>query len=71
MKTSNAEGCRLPVSLGDHPVKAERRERIEAHIAMLSETARQVSDGLPIAADTYDVIAQLEANADSEHPGEQ
>jgi hypothetical protein len=60
-----------PVSLGDHAVGDERRERIVQHIRMLSETARRVSDGLPFAADTYDIIAVLDANADDEHPGDQ
>jgi hypothetical protein len=60
-----------PVSLGEHPVSDERRERIVQHVQMLSETARKVSDGLPFAADTYDIIAVLDANADDEHPGDQ
>ena len=60
-----------PISLGDHPVGDERRERIGQHVRMLSETARKVSDDLPFAADTYDIIAVLEANADDEHPGDQ
>ena len=29
-----------PVSLGDHPVSDDRRERIVQHVRMLSETAR-------------------------------
>jgi hypothetical protein len=61
----------LPISLGDHDVSDERRERIVSHIQMLSETARSVSDGVPFAADTYDIIAVLDQNADDEHPGEQ
>jgi hypothetical protein len=68
---SDTKNSSQPVSLGDHTVSDERRERIVQHVRMLSETARQVSDGLPFAADTYDIIAVLDANADDEHPGDQ
>jgi hypothetical protein len=68
---SNTNTSPQPISLGDHAVGDERRERIVQHIRMLSETARKVSNGLPFAADTYDIIAVLDANADDEHPGDQ
>jgi hypothetical protein len=68
---SDTKNSSQPVSLGDHTVSDERRERIVQHVRMLSDTARQVSDSLPFAADTYDIIAVLDANADDEHPGDQ
>lgn len=71
MAEPDAKAPPLPISLGDHDVAEERRARIVEHIKMLSTTARTVSDGLPFAADTYDIIAVLEANADDEHPGDQ
>ncbi len=71
MAEPNANAPSLPISLGDHDVSDERRARIVSHIRMLSETARSVSDGLPFTADTYDIIAVLDANADAEHPGDQ
>ena len=71
MADSDTTTSPQPVSLGDHAVGDERRERIVQHIRMLSETARKVSDGLPFGADTYDIIAVLDANADDEHPGDQ
>ena len=37
---------RQPVSLGDYTVPDERQALIRSHIAMLSETARAVSDQL-------------------------
>ena len=71
MADSDTKNSSQPVSLGDHPVSDERRERIFQHLRMLSETARKVSDGQPFAADTYDIIAVVDANADDEHPGDQ
>ena len=55
-----------PKSLGDYRVPPDREELIKTHIAMLSETARSVSDQLPFAADLSDVIGILEANADDD-----
>ncbi len=71
MAEDDAKAPSLPISLGDHAVSDERRARITQHIQMLSATARTVSDGLPFAADTYDITAVLDENADDEHPGDQ
>jgi len=53
-----------PKSLGDHQVPEEREALIRTHIAMLSETARAVSDQLAFAADVSELTAELEAGAD-------
>ena len=53
-----------PKSLGDYRVPPERETMIKTHIAMLSETARGVSDALPFGADISDITGVLEANAD-------
>jgi len=50
-----------PPSLGDHVVPTGRRALIEAHIALLAETARRIGDDLPLSADVSDMIAVLEA----------
>ena len=71
MADSDANPLPLPISLGDQVVSDERRQRIVEHVAMLSRTARKVSDGLPFGADTYDITAVLDQNADDEHPGDQ
>lgn len=51
---------RLPESLQGHEVPDERLALIRTHVTMLAETARTVSDRLPLGADGYDVIAVLE-----------
>ena len=56
-KTPNTQ----PPSLGAHVVPADRRALIEAHVALLAETARRVGDDLPLSADATDMIAVLEA----------
>ena len=53
-----------PMSLGAYQVPEEREALIKAHIAMLSETARGVSDRLAFGADTSDITGILEANAE-------
>ena len=53
-----------PKSLGDYRVPDDREALIRAHIAMLSETARGVSDSLAFGADANDLTATLEAGAD-------
>lgn len=61
---------RQPVSLGDYTVPDERQALIRSHIAMLSETARAVSDQLAFAADVSELAAELEAGADDDAQGE-
>lgn len=61
---------RQPVSLGDYTVPDERQALIRDHIAMLSETARTVSDQLAFAADVSDLTAELDAGADDDAQGE-
>ena len=58
-----------PKSLGAYRVPDEREALIKAHIAMLSETARGVSDQLGFGADVSDVIGVLEASADGDGKG--
>lgn len=53
-----------PKSLGDYRVPDDREALIKTHIAMLSDTAREVSDQLAFPADVSDVIGVLELNAD-------
>lgn len=55
-----------PKSLGDHEVPEEREALIKAHIAMLSETARGVSNQLAFGADVSELAGVLEANADDD-----
>ena len=55
---------RQPISLGDDAMPDERRQRIEEHVAMLSETARQVSDTLAFGADVSELTGVLEGEAD-------
>ena len=47
----------------------DRETVIKAHIAMLSETARAVSDKLAFGADISDVTVVLEASADDDIEG--
>ncbi|MGI9477945.1 MAG: hypothetical protein ACR2PI_14685 [Hyphomicrobiaceae bacterium] len=60
-----------PKSLGDYRVPDDREALIHTHIAMLSETARRVSDQLAFAADVSDLTAELEAGADDDAEGAQ
>ena len=60
-----------PASLGDYQVPGEREALIRTHIAMLSETARDVSDRLAFAADVSDISGVLEAGADDDGEGAQ
>jgi hypothetical protein len=60
-----------PKSLGGYRVPQEREALVKAHIASLSETARQVSDQLAFGADISDVAAVLDANADDDNRGGQ
>jgi hypothetical protein len=53
-----------PKSLGDYHVPSEREALIKTHIAMLSETARGVSDQLAFGADVSELSGVLETNAD-------
>jgi len=55
-----------PKSLGTYQVPEDREHLIKTHIAMLSETARGVSDQLAFAADISDVIGILETNGDDD-----
>ena len=66
MSAQNASPAdnKQPISLGEHEVPVERAALIRSHIAMLSETARAVSDQLAFGADVGDVIGVLEANGD-------
>lgn len=63
--TDDEARSRQPASLGSHIVPQERRQLIEAHVAMLSETARTVSDGLSFAADVSELSGVLEAATDT------
>ena len=54
-----------PKSLGDYHVPSDRETLIKTHIAMLSETAREVSDQLAFDADVSELSGVLEANADN------
>ena len=60
-----------PASLGDYQVSDERKALIRTHIAMLSESARDVSDCLAFAADVSDITGVLEAGADDDGEGAQ
>lgn len=53
-----------PKSFGTYEVPQDREQLIKAHIAMLSETARHVSDNLSFGADVSDIAGVLDANAD-------
>ncbi|MFY0610193.1 MAG: hypothetical protein JXQ99_01605 [Hyphomicrobiaceae bacterium] len=58
-----------PKSFGAYRVPDEREALIRSHIAMLSETARAVSDQLAFAADVSDLTAELEAGAEDDAEG--
>lgn len=60
---------RQPASLGDYRVPDERQELIRTHIAMLSETARAVSDQLAFDADVSEIAGELDAGADDDDGG--
>jgi hypothetical protein len=60
---------RQPRSLGDYRVPEDREALIKTHIAMLSDTARAVSDQLSFSADVSDVTGILESNADDDSNG--
>lgn len=55
-----------PRSLGSYEVPEERDALIRPHIAMLSDTARGVSDKLAFGADVSELTCVLEANADDD-----
>jgi len=63
-ETPMSTDTKQPASLGTYSVPHEREELIKQHIAMLSETARSVSDQLAFAADISDLTRTLEANSD-------
>ena len=50
-----------PRSLGQHEIPEDRAKLIRQHVAMLSETALDVSDTLPFTADVSDLVRTLEA----------
>jgi hypothetical protein len=58
-----------PKSLGDYRVPEDRETLIKTHIAMLSETAREVSNRLSFDADVSELAGTLEANADDDTQG--
>jgi hypothetical protein len=51
-----------PVSLTGHAVPLERLKLIADHIALLSKTALEVSDSLPLGADASDFARTLESS---------
>jgi len=53
-----------PKSLTGHAVPEARRALIEAHVAVLAQTALNVSDELPFHADYGDIIAVMDQDAD-------
>ena len=55
-----------PKSFGSYHVPEEREALIKTHIAMLSDTARGVSDQLSFGADVSELGGVLEANADDD-----
>ena len=55
-----------PKSFGSYHVPEDREALIKTHIAMLSETARGVSDQLAFGADVSELSGVLEANADDD-----
>ena len=71
MNKGDKNAARRPVSLGDYQVPDDREALIRTHIAMLSETARDVSDHLAFAADVSDIAGVLEAGADEDGEGAQ
>ena len=68
MSTNNepTNDHKQPISLGAHQVPEERTALIKTHIAMLSATARDVSDQLAFGADVSDVVGVLETAGDND-----
>lgn len=66
MNSGDKSPPQQPASLGDYRVPEDREALIRTHIAMLSETARGVSDQLAFAADVSDISGVLEAGADDD-----
>jgi hypothetical protein len=58
---SPAPASILPTSLQGHDIPPERLALITPHIKALAETALNVSNQLPLQADTADFVATLEA----------
>ena len=50
-----------PRSLGPHTIPEDRATLIRKHIAMLSDTALVVAEGVPFAADSSDLVRILES----------
>ena len=65
MNSGDQNAPQQPASLGAYRVPQERETLIRDHIAMLSETARGVSDQLVFAADVSDIAGVLESGADA------
>ncbi len=71
MNKGDEKATGQPASLGDYQVPDEREALIRTHIAMLSETARDVSDRLAFAADVSDITGVLDTGADDDGGGAQ
>ncbi len=71
MNSGDKSPPQQPASLGDYRVPEDREALIRDHIAMLSETARAVSDQLSFAADVSDIAGVLETGADADDTGAQ
>lgn len=61
LPTQSLEIPPKPASLDGHDVPPERLAMILPHVRLLAETARTVSDTLPLQADAADFQAALEA----------
>lgn len=64
--SDNGDKNDQPRSFGSYDVPVERDALIRTHIAMLSDTARGVSDTLAFGADVSDLAGVLETNADDD-----
>jgi hypothetical protein len=55
-----AQSLTMPASLDGHDIPPERLTLIAAHVRALADTARDISDTLPLTADAGDFAATLD-----------